>query len=165
MATAVEYRKLAEECFQWARETSAESVREHYASLGRAWLECAARTEVRSGIIKSSRTETRAESRVGGSNIATQARRSQSRLQCHQCYSMAPILLSLQLHSGRFWVFDLEPMRRTARAGSLSSFFDSLSSRSFSQIAVTAVTNKMMTARARARAKVAFVFFIDLFAE
>ena len=51
MATAVEYRKLAEECFQWAREALDESVREHYASLGRIWLECAARTEVRSGII------------------------------------------------------------------------------------------------------------------
>ena len=44
MATAVEYRKLAEESLD-------ESVREHYASLGRIWLECAARTEVRSGII------------------------------------------------------------------------------------------------------------------
>jgi len=72
-----------------------------------AWVRCADRGSVRYN--KSSRTETRAESRVGGSNIATQARQLQSRLRCHQCYSMAPIRLSLQLHSGRFWVFDLEP--------------------------------------------------------
>jgi hypothetical protein len=51
MATAADYRKWAEECFAWAREASDESVREQYASLGRVWLECAARAEVRSGVI------------------------------------------------------------------------------------------------------------------
>jgi hypothetical protein len=56
MATAADYRKLAEECFEWAREASDESVREHYARLGRVWLECAARAELRSGPITPSKT-------------------------------------------------------------------------------------------------------------
>jgi len=51
MATAADYRKWAEECFEWAREASDASVREQYASLGQVWLECAARTELRSGAI------------------------------------------------------------------------------------------------------------------
>jgi hypothetical protein len=42
MATAADYRKWAEECFEWARQASDEAVREQYASLGRAaraeWL-------------------------------------------------------------------------------------------------------------------------------
>ena len=59
MATAVEYRKLAEECFQWAREASDENVREHYASLGRIWRECAVRAEVRSGIITPSELQSK----------------------------------------------------------------------------------------------------------
>ena len=46
MATAADYRKWAEECFAWARGASDESVREQYASLGRVWLECAARSGV-----------------------------------------------------------------------------------------------------------------------
>ena len=49
MKTAVEYRAMAEECFKWAREASDESVREQYASLGRVWLEYAARAESESG--------------------------------------------------------------------------------------------------------------------
>jgi hypothetical protein len=40
MATAADYRKWAEECFEWARQASDESVREQYASLGRVWLDC-----------------------------------------------------------------------------------------------------------------------------
>jgi hypothetical protein len=51
MATAAHYRKLAEECFEWAHQTADESVREHYASLGRFWLECSLRAELRSGAI------------------------------------------------------------------------------------------------------------------
>ena len=51
MATAAHYRKLAEECFEWARQTADESVREHYASLGRFWLECSLRAELRSSPI------------------------------------------------------------------------------------------------------------------
>ena len=51
MATAADYRKWAEECFEWARQASDESVREQYASLGRVWLDYAARAELRSGAI------------------------------------------------------------------------------------------------------------------
>jgi hypothetical protein len=51
MATAADYRKWAEECFEWARQASDESVREQYASLGRVWREYAARAELRSGAI------------------------------------------------------------------------------------------------------------------
>jgi len=54
MATAADYRKWAEECFEWARQASDESVREQYASLGRVWLDYAARAELRSGAITSS---------------------------------------------------------------------------------------------------------------
>jgi hypothetical protein len=53
MASAADYRKLAEECFEWAREARDLGVREHYAKLGQIWLECAARTELRSGRIAS----------------------------------------------------------------------------------------------------------------
>jgi hypothetical protein len=58
MATAAEYRKLAEECFEWAREASDESVREQYTSLGQVWLECAARVELRSGALTQSDPKT-----------------------------------------------------------------------------------------------------------
>jgi hypothetical protein len=51
MATAADYRKWAEECFEWARAASDERVREQYASLGWVWLEYAAQAEVRSGVI------------------------------------------------------------------------------------------------------------------
>ncbi len=51
MATAADYRKLAEECFEWARQASNETVREHYSSLGRVWLEYAARADTRSAAI------------------------------------------------------------------------------------------------------------------
>ncbi len=53
MASAADYRKLAEECFEWAREARDVGVREHYAKLGQIWLEYAARTELRSGRIAS----------------------------------------------------------------------------------------------------------------
>jgi hypothetical protein len=58
MATAADYRKLAEECFGWAREARDESVREQYASLGRVWVECAARAELRSSAITPSESKT-----------------------------------------------------------------------------------------------------------
>jgi hypothetical protein len=51
MATAADYRKWAEECFEWARGASDESVREQYANLGQVWLERAARAELLSGVI------------------------------------------------------------------------------------------------------------------
>jgi len=50
MATAADYRKWAEECFEWARAARDDSVREQYASLGRVWLERAARAELMSGM-------------------------------------------------------------------------------------------------------------------
>ena len=53
MVTAADYRKWAEECFEWARNASDERVREQYASLGRVWLEYAAQAEVRSGVTTS----------------------------------------------------------------------------------------------------------------
>lgn len=45
MATAADYRKWAEECFEWAREARDKTVREQYASLGRVWLERAERAK------------------------------------------------------------------------------------------------------------------------
>jgi hypothetical protein len=51
MATAADYRKWAEECFEWARGASDESVREQYANLGQVWHERAARAELLSGVI------------------------------------------------------------------------------------------------------------------
>jgi len=51
MARATDYRKLAQECFEWAREARDVSVREHYAKLGQIWLECAARAELRSAVL------------------------------------------------------------------------------------------------------------------
>jgi hypothetical protein len=51
MATTADYRKLAEECFQWAREARDVGVREHYAKLGQIWLECGARAELRSAVV------------------------------------------------------------------------------------------------------------------
>jgi hypothetical protein len=50
MATAADYRKWAEECFEWAHAATDESVREQYASLGRVWLERAARTKLSSEV-------------------------------------------------------------------------------------------------------------------
>ena len=46
MATVADYRKWAEECFEWARAATDDSVREQYASLGRVWLEQASRAEL-----------------------------------------------------------------------------------------------------------------------
>jgi hypothetical protein len=48
MATATDYRKWAEECFEWAG--SDDSVREQYASLGQVWLEQVVRAELLSGM-------------------------------------------------------------------------------------------------------------------
>ena len=53
MATVADYQKWAEECFEWARQASDEAVREQYASLGRVWLECAARAERGSAVTSS----------------------------------------------------------------------------------------------------------------
>jgi hypothetical protein len=39
--TAAEYRVMAEECFQWARETVDDDVRSSYRQLGQIWLDAA----------------------------------------------------------------------------------------------------------------------------
>ena len=51
MATVADYRKWAEECFEWAREASDEAVSEQYAKMGQHWLEQAARTELLTDLI------------------------------------------------------------------------------------------------------------------
>jgi len=45
MKTAAEYRALAEECFQWARETHDRIVREGYLGLAQVWLNAAAKLD------------------------------------------------------------------------------------------------------------------------
>ena len=45
MATAADYRKWAEECLEWARQASDESVRDQYAKMGQHWLEQGAQTK------------------------------------------------------------------------------------------------------------------------
>lgn len=57
MATTADYRRYAKECFEWAREARDESVREHYAKLGKVWLECAVRSELRSRAVTPSETK------------------------------------------------------------------------------------------------------------
>ena len=38
MKTASEYRAMAEECFNWAREAHTKEVRESYMQLAQVWL-------------------------------------------------------------------------------------------------------------------------------
>jgi hypothetical protein len=45
MKTAAEYRALAEECFQWARETHDRAIRTGYLGLAQVWLEAAAKLD------------------------------------------------------------------------------------------------------------------------
>ena len=45
MKTAAEYRALAEECFQWARETHDRVVRAGYLELAQVWLDAAAKLD------------------------------------------------------------------------------------------------------------------------
>ena len=45
MKTAAEYRALAEECFQWARETHDRAVRAGYLGLAQVWLDAAAKLD------------------------------------------------------------------------------------------------------------------------
>jgi hypothetical protein len=44
--TAAEYGAMAEECFQWARETVDDDVRASYRKLGQIWLDAARKLEV-----------------------------------------------------------------------------------------------------------------------
>jgi hypothetical protein len=41
MTTSEEYRRMAEECFGWAREAQTEEVRVCYLNLAHTWLEAA----------------------------------------------------------------------------------------------------------------------------
>jgi hypothetical protein len=41
MKTAAEYRAMAEECFQWAREAKANEVRVSLRQLAQVWLDAA----------------------------------------------------------------------------------------------------------------------------
>jgi hypothetical protein len=58
MATAADYRKWAQECFEWARNARDESVREQYMRLGEVWLEFAERAEPRSDLLTPPETTT-----------------------------------------------------------------------------------------------------------
>jgi hypothetical protein len=42
MITSQEYRRMAEECFGWAREAQTDEVRLCYVNLAQTWLEAAA---------------------------------------------------------------------------------------------------------------------------
>ena len=42
MITPQEYRRMAEECFGWAREAQTDEVRLCYVNLAQTWLEAAA---------------------------------------------------------------------------------------------------------------------------
>jgi hypothetical protein len=42
MITPQEYRRMADECFGWAREAQTEEVRVCYVNLAQTWLEAAA---------------------------------------------------------------------------------------------------------------------------
>jgi hypothetical protein len=45
MKTAAEYRAMAEECFQWAREAKAKEVRVSLLQLAQVWLDAASKLD------------------------------------------------------------------------------------------------------------------------
>jgi hypothetical protein len=45
MKTAAEYRAMAEECFQWAREAKAKEVRVSLRQLAQVWLDAASKLD------------------------------------------------------------------------------------------------------------------------
>ena len=45
MKTAAEYRAMAEECFQWAREAKANEVRVSLLQLAQVWLDAASKLD------------------------------------------------------------------------------------------------------------------------
>ena len=47
MKTAAEYRAIAEECFQWAREAKANAVRVSLEQLAKIWLDAASKLDGR----------------------------------------------------------------------------------------------------------------------
>jgi hypothetical protein len=51
MITAQEYRRMAEECFGWAREAQTDEVRLCYANLAQTWLEAQPGLRMRAVIV------------------------------------------------------------------------------------------------------------------
>jgi hypothetical protein len=45
MKTAAEYRAMAEECFEWAREARTDEVRASYLHIARVWLDAASKLD------------------------------------------------------------------------------------------------------------------------
>jgi hypothetical protein len=45
MKTAAEYRAMADECFQWAREATNNDVRAGYLAIAQVWLDAAAKLD------------------------------------------------------------------------------------------------------------------------
>jgi len=45
MKTASEYRAMADECFQWAREATDNVVRAGYLAIAQVWLDAAAKLD------------------------------------------------------------------------------------------------------------------------
>ena len=45
MKTAAEYRAMAEECFEWAREAQTSEVRASYRQLAQVWLDTASKID------------------------------------------------------------------------------------------------------------------------
>ena len=45
MKTAAEYRAMAEECFQWAREAKTKEVRVSLRKLAQVWLDAASKLD------------------------------------------------------------------------------------------------------------------------
>ena len=45
MKTAAEYRAMAEECFEWAREVRTREVRASYLRLAQIWLDIASKLD------------------------------------------------------------------------------------------------------------------------
>jgi hypothetical protein len=45
MKTAAEYRAMADECFQWAREAKANEVRVSLRQLAQVWLDAASKLD------------------------------------------------------------------------------------------------------------------------
>ena len=45
MKAAAEYRAMADECFQWARETQSKEVRASYLQLAQVWLDAASKLD------------------------------------------------------------------------------------------------------------------------
>ena len=45
MKTAAEYRAMAEECFEWAREARTAEVRASYLQLAQVWLDAASKLD------------------------------------------------------------------------------------------------------------------------